>query len=150
MTHTPVPLHEPPGWNTWSVPPTQKNPLHWVLAATRVQAPPVQVPVLPQLPFGPQRLCLSVSPSGWSQQVPRWPRTSQAWQVVLQELLKQQKPSTQLPDWHSWPSPQAVPFGFLPVQIPGEPALPVQYMLVVSEHWLSAVQLTRQLLPLQT
>ena len=78
MTQVPAPLQEPPGWKTWSVGLWQKKPLHWVLAATWVQAPPVQKPVLPQLPFGPQRLCRSMSPSAMSWQVPRLGRTSQA------------------------------------------------------------------------
>jgi len=52
--------------------------------------------------------------------------TLQASQGVLQEPEKQQTPSTQLPLEHSWFVVQVVPSEFLPVQIPGEPLLPVQ------------------------
>jgi hypothetical protein len=67
---------------------------------------------LPQPPSG------SV-PAGRLVQVPRLLARLQARHGPVQ-LLLQQKPSTQLPDWHSQPAPQVTPRAFLAVHRPPE------------------------------
>jgi len=97
--HDPVPEQEPAPWKIVGV--VQLKPVHITPDATWAQAPLTQKPVLPQVPFGPQRVCGSASgcdvPTG--AHVP-CPLMLQAWQTPqLGEV--QQTPSTQLPLVHS-------------------------------------------------
>ena len=69
-----------------------------------VQAPPVQVPVLPQGGFGVQSPCGSAAPFATAAQLP----DEHVWQVPHPDML-QQKLSTQLPVVHSWPDEQVFP-----------------------------------------
>jgi hypothetical protein len=85
--------------------------------------PPLQAPVLPQVPFAPQRACGSVTLIGTLAQLPRLPETLQAMQVP-QAGLEQQTPSTQLPLPHSWLAKQATPIPLTGRQLPEVP--PVQ------------------------
>jgi len=61
----------------------------------------------------------------------------------------QQTPLTQLPLVHWLPPVHAVPLPFLATQLPGVVVLPLQYRLVL-EQCVSAVQLVRHEVPLQT
>jgi hypothetical protein len=90
------------------------------LGAAWVQAPPVQVPVLPQVPLALQRLCGSATASGTLAQLPALPETLQAWQVG-QLLLPQQTPSTQAPLLHSWLEKQATPVALTGRHAPADP-----------------------------
>ena len=73
---------------------------------------------------------------------------AQVWHVPQLEVV-QQTPFVQLALVHSWAAVQVAPFAFLAVQLPGVVVLPVQYRLVL-EHCVSAVQLVRHIVPLQT
>ena len=102
------------------VEPLQVAAAQLTLGLASVQVPPVQVPVLPQVPFGAQLLWASVVPSGTTKQPPAWPETLQAWQVG-QLALPQQTPSRQLPEEHSWFVVQATPFDLTDRQAPFVP-----------------------------
>jgi hypothetical protein len=118
-----------PEQNVASVPvppaevPVQDGFPHWTVVGCCWQAPPpLQAPVLPQVPFAPQRACGSVMLLATLAQVPRLPATLQAMQVP-QELLPQQTPSTQKPLPHSWLERQATPPALTGRQLP---LVPVQ------------------------
>ena len=98
----PSPLHFASGWNVAVS--AQNGATHWVPAAPWVQAPPVQVPVLPQGGLAGQRLCGSDAPSAT---LPHEP--DEQLLHVPQEDALQQKPSTQKPVVHSWPSEHVFP-----------------------------------------
>jgi hypothetical protein len=100
--------------------PLQEAEAQLTLGAAWVQAPLVHVPVLPQVPLAPQRLCGSPTPSVTTAQVPGLPATLQAWQVG-QLALPQQTPSTQLPVEHSWFERQATPVALTCRQAPPDP-----------------------------
>ena len=88
------------------------------LVAACVQAPPpLQVPVLPQVPLAPQRACGSVTVLATLAQVPALAVMLQAWQVG-QLALPQQTPSTQFPLPHSWLEKQATPVALTGRQAP--------------------------------
>jgi hypothetical protein len=94
-------------------------------AACCVQLPlPLQTPVLPQAPFGAQRLCGSPLPAPTLVQVPA-PVRLHAWQVA-QALVLQQTPSTQLPLTHWLPAPHVPPRARFAWQLPGADVFPVQ------------------------
>ena len=83
----PAPLHFASGWKVAG--PAQKAATQLVPAAPWVQAPPVQVPVLPQGRFAGQRPCGSFAPSATLAHEP----DEHVWQVPQADML-QQKPST--------------------------------------------------------
>jgi hypothetical protein len=117
----PLPLHVLAGWKVVAV--GHEEVAQTVPAATWAQAPLTQKPVLPQVPFGPQRPC--GSDSGWTvptgAQVP-CPLTLHAWQTPQPEVV-QQTPSTQLLVAHSCAALHVAPGAFLAAQ---EPFGPVQ------------------------
>ena len=82
--------------------------------------PPLQVPVLPQVPLAAQRPCGSVTALATLAQVPALPVMLQAWQVG-QLAVPQQTPSTQLPLPHSWLERQATPLALTERQAPPVP-----------------------------
>jgi hypothetical protein len=132
----PRPLHFASGWNV--VASAQWGATHWVPAAPCVQAPPVQVPVLPQGRFALQPPCGSGCPSG---ELPHDP-DAQVWQVPQADML-QQKPSTQRPVVHSWPCEQVLPppgafFGWHVFVAPLQ-----KYPLAHSASLLATLQLPR-------
>ena len=100
--------------------PLQEAEAQLTLGGACVQLPPVQVPVLPQVPLAPQWLCGSLTPSGTTAQEPALPETLQAWQVG-QLGLPQQTPSTQFPVAHSWLEKQATPVALTARQAPPVP-----------------------------
>jgi hypothetical protein len=103
----------------------QDGPLHITVVGCCWHAPPpLQAPVLPQLPVPPgvQRPCGSVTLLATLAQEPRLPETLQAMQVP-QLLLAQQTPSTQKLLPHSWLARQATPFDLTGKQLP---LVPVQ------------------------
>jgi hypothetical protein len=103
---------------TVSKPALQDGPMHITDVGCCWQAPPpVQAPVLPQVPLAPQRACGSVTLTGTLAQLPRFPATLQALQVP-HEPLEQQTPSTQLPLPHSWAAKQATPIPLTGRQLP--------------------------------
>jgi hypothetical protein len=87
---------------------------HGVDADPCVQAPAVQVPVLPQGGLGVQRPCGS-GPLATGAQVPP-PLMLQAWHVGQLPVV-QQTPSRQLPLEHWLPPPHPAPSPNLPVQV---------------------------------
>jgi hypothetical protein len=113
----PAPLHVAAGWKVVAF--WQKAPPQVVPAAPWVQAPPVQVPVLPQGGFAGQRPCGSPAPLATLAHEP----DAHVWQVPHADAL-QQKPSTQEPVVHSWPSEQVfpAPAPFFGWQVPFGPA----------------------------
>jgi hypothetical protein len=103
--------------------PLHDGPLHITVVGCCWQAPPpLQAPVLPQVPPGVHRACGSVTLLATFAQAPRLPETLQAMQVP-QLLLAQQTPSTQKLLPHSWLERQATPFAFTGRQLP---LVPVQ------------------------
>jgi hypothetical protein len=98
----PVPSHVALGWKVVAF--WQKATPQVVPAAPWVQAPPVQVPVLPQGGFAGQRPFGSAAPLATLAHDP----DAHVWQVPHAEAL-QQKPSTQAPVVHSWASEQVLP-----------------------------------------
>ena len=91
------------------------------LLAASVQAPPpLQVPVLPQVPLALQRACGSVTVLATLAQVPALPVTLHAWQVG-QLAVPQQTPSTQFPLPHSWLEKQATPLALTGTHAPPVP-----------------------------
>lgn len=91
-----------------------------VAGCCRQAPPPLQKPVLPQVPFAGHLLCGSATLAGTLAQAPRLPATLQAWQVP-QLLLPQQTPSRQVPLLHSCPPTQATPFALTGRQLPFAP-----------------------------
>jgi hypothetical protein len=98
----PPPVHFASGWKVAG--PLQKAATQVVPAAPWVQAPLVQVPVLPQGGFAGHW------PWGSGVPLPTFAHEPDAhvWQVPHADML-QQKPSTQEPLVHSWPSEQVFP-----------------------------------------
>lgn len=111
------------------------------------QAPETQTPVLPHSPPTGQRPFGSAELSATLPQVPL-PLAAQDWQVPQLEVV-QQTPSVQLALVHSCAEPHDAPFAFLATHIPAAEVLPLQYSVVL-EHCVSAVQLVRHVVPLQT
>jgi hypothetical protein len=72
-------------------------------------------------------------------QLPSLPATLQAWQVVVQLLVVQQTPSTQLPLMHSLPPPQAMPGPFFGPQVPPEQKSPPMQSVSALQLFLQAV-----------
>jgi hypothetical protein len=108
-------------------------------AYSRHAPPPSQNPSVPQ-PVAPLSAhCPSGSwPASTSVQVPAVPASAHERQAPVQ-AVRQQTPFSQKPLPHSAAAAQAPPFGFLP-QLP-----PVQTF--GATHWLSFVQVVRQLPP---
>jgi len=105
------------------VPALHDAPLHITPVGCCWQAPPpLQAPVLPQVPPGVQRAWGSVALLATLAQEPRLAETLQAMQVP-QALLAQQTPSTQKLLPHSWLERQATPFDLAGRQLP---LVPVQ------------------------
>ena len=118
--HDPAPLQKAVGVN---VVPLQDDGAQVTLVAACWQAPPpLQAPVLPQVPLAVQRPCGSATVLATLAQAPRLPATLQAWQSG-QLALPQQTPSTQLPLLHSWLERQATPVDLTGRQLP---LVPVQ------------------------
>jgi hypothetical protein len=88
------------------LPAAQTVPAEW-----RRQPPlPSQAPSRPQVSGGSALQSFAgSSPAAIGVQVPARPATLQAWQGISQVLL-QQTPSLQIPDWQSVPARQLVPF----------------------------------------
>jgi hypothetical protein len=103
----PLPLQKAAGVKMVPSVPEQVGPWHIVVPGAFWQAPPLQSPVLPQVPFGGQRPFGSGLPLVTALQVPT-PFRLQAWQG-LQAVTLQQAPSVQMPFAHSWLPPQVPP-----------------------------------------
>jgi hypothetical protein len=98
--------------------------------------------VNPQGGAGTQRACGSAAPTGTALQVPARPVTLQAWQVPHADI-PQQTPSTQkLPVRHSSLELHACPRRFLSPQ-----RLVDMSQMLPAAHWLSAVQVVLQAVP---
>jgi hypothetical protein len=96
VEHAPAPLHFVSRWKcvaSW-----QNAPMQTTLVPACVQAPPVQVPVLPQGGLAGHWPCGSGAPLATLPQLP----DEHVWQVPQADML-QQNPSTQRPVVHSWP-----------------------------------------------
>jgi hypothetical protein len=117
-----VPLPEQNALGVKVVPLQEAAPQPTLVAVCVQAPPPLQVPVLPQVPLAAQRLCGSVTVLATLAQVPALPVMLQAWQVG-QLTVPQQTPSTQFPLSHSWLDRQATPPALTGRQ---DPPVPVQ------------------------
>jgi hypothetical protein len=98
---------------------------HDTVVAACAHAPmPLQKPVLPQTLVVVAQFGGSAIPAPTFEQVPV-PFRLHDWQAEQLEL-KQQTPSTQLPEEHSFVAAHVAPFAFLATQLPAVVALPVQ------------------------
>jgi hypothetical protein len=107
-----------------NVVPLQEAGAQPTLVAAWVQAPaPLQLPVLPQVPFEAQRPCGSATVLATLVQMPKLPEMLQAWQVPQPAvgLALQQTPSMQAALPHSWLLKQATPIALTGRQLPPEP-----------------------------
>jgi hypothetical protein len=116
--HEPAPLQNAVEVNV--VPLQDAAPQVTLVAACWQAPPPLQAPVLPQVPFAGQPLCGSATLTGTLVQVPALPLMLQALQVAQLEL-PQQTPSTQKVLLHSWAVRQATPFALVSRQLPAGP-----------------------------
>ncbi len=128
--------------DSWLPPPGQETARQMVLVPHRRQAPsPLQRPSLPQLlsSEGAQPPCGSLPPAGTLLQAPSDPGTAQLRQLWPQVEL-QQTPSTQKPEVHSAPSPQALPLALVPQR-------PLPSQRLGGWHWVSSVHDVKQSVP---
>ena len=116
--HDPAPLQKAVGVN---VVPLQDDGAQVTLVAACWQAPPpLQAPVLPQVPLAGHPLCGSATLLGTLVQAPALPLMLQTLQAG-QLALPQQTPSTQKPLVHSSAVRQATPFDLRSRQLPFGP-----------------------------
>ena len=109
--------------------------------------PVAQSPVLPHEPVFEHRPWDRAGvPAPTFEHVPA-PFRLHVWQVA-QLPVEQQTPSVQWLLAHWLFAPQAAPFAFLGTQLPGVLVLPCSKLVL--EHCVSAVQLVRHVVPLQT
>src|SRR3954468_10108511 len=105
--HAPAPLQNAVGVNV--VPLQDEAAQVTLVAACWQEPPPLQAPVLPQVPLAGQALCGSAAVLGTLVQAPALPLMLHALQVG-HRALPQQTPSTQKPLVHSSAVRQATPF----------------------------------------
>jgi hypothetical protein len=118
VEHDPAPLQKAVGVK---VVPLQDEGAQVTLVDACWQAPPpLQAPVLPQVPFAGHPLCGSATLLGTLLQTPALPLMLHALQVG-QLALPQQTPSTQKPLVHSRAVRQATPFDLCIRQLPFGP-----------------------------
>jgi hypothetical protein len=121
----------------------QLGPRHTVLLPYFWQTPAWHFPVVPQLalPVSLQMPAGSALPVGTLVHVPTVPARAQDWHDPLQAEL-QQTPSAQKLDWHSNPTEQEAPGGFVPHEL-----FTLQTFGVMQSSFV--VQALKQAVPLQ-